>query len=106
WKPRRIGYYTKGADAKDIRILIQTMKDLVTQGVAVLPDSVRVDVEWPKGQDGTTAVNNNKHLGMSDNFAREISKAALGQTMTTDDGSSHSQARVHDEVRKDIRDSD
>jgi phage gp29-like protein len=106
WKPRRIGYYTKGADKKDILILIKTMKELVTQGVAMLPDSVRVDVEWPKGQDGTTAVGNNKHLGLSDYFAKEMSKAGLGQTMTTEDGSSMSQAKVHDEVRKDIRDSD
>ena len=106
WKPRRIGYYTKGADQKDVRILIKTMKELVTQGVAILPDSVRVDVEWPKGQDGTSAVSNNKHLSLSDYFAKEMSKAALGQTMTTEDGASLSQAQVHEEVRKDIRDSD
>lgn len=33
---------------------------------------------------------------------KQISKAVLGQTMTTDDGSSQSQANVHNEVRMDI----
>jgi phage gp29-like protein len=33
---------------------------------------------------------------------RQVSKAVLGQTMTADDGSSHSQAKVHDGVRMDI----
>jgi len=37
---------------------------------------------------------------------RQISKAVLGQTMTADDGSSHAQAQVHDEVRQDIIDAD
>ncbi|WP_275039550.1 phage portal protein family protein [Bartonella vinsonii] len=33
---------------------------------------------------------------------RQISKGVLGQTMTTDDGSSFSQARIHENVRHDI----
>jgi len=37
---------------------------------------------------------------------RQVSKGVLGQTMTTDDGSSRSQAEVHDEVRSDIKESD
>jgi phage gp29-like protein len=36
----------------------------------------------------------------------QVSKAVLGQTMTTDDGSSRAQAEVHDEVRTDLRDAD
>ena len=37
---------------------------------------------------------------------RQTSKAVLGQTMTTDDGSSQAQATVHNEVRHDILKSD
>ncbi len=37
---------------------------------------------------------------------QEISKVVLGQTMTTEDGASLSQAKVHAEVRDDIRDAD
>lgn len=37
---------------------------------------------------------------------KQISKLVLGQTMTTDNGSSHAQATVHNDVRKDIREGD
>ncbi|MDD3079106.1 MAG: DUF935 family protein [Paludibacter sp.] len=37
---------------------------------------------------------------------KEISKGILGQTMTMDDGSSHSQAAVHSEILQDITDAD
>ena len=37
---------------------------------------------------------------------KQMSKLVLGQTMTADDGSSHSQATVHNQVRKDIREQD
>jgi phage gp29-like protein len=43
---------------------------------------------------------------MSDWIDRQISKLVLGQTMTTDDGSSRSQSETHDKVRDDIADSD
>jgi phage gp29-like protein len=36
----------------------------------------------------------------------QVSKAVLGQTMTTDNGSSRSQAEVHNEVRQDIKTDD
>lgn len=37
---------------------------------------------------------------------KEISKGIVGQTMTMDDGSSHSQAEVHLEIYQDITDAD
>ena len=54
-------------------------------------------VETAKGNGGDT---------LFENMARwadeQTSKAVLGQTMTTDDGSSRAQATVHNEVRLDI----
>ena len=43
---------------------------------------------------------------MADWIDRQISKLVLGQTMTTDAGSSRSQSETHDKVRDDIADSD
>lgn len=44
--------------------------------------------------------------GLADYWDKQLSKAIVGQTMTTDDGSSKSQAEVHDKVRLDIRRAD
>jgi phage gp29-like protein len=43
---------------------------------------------------------------MADWVDKQISKLVLGQTMTTDEGSSRSQSETHDKVRDDIADSD
>jgi phage gp29-like protein len=43
---------------------------------------------------------------MSDWIDKQISKLVLGQTMTTDEGSSRAQSETHNEVRDDIADSD
>jgi phage gp29-like protein len=43
---------------------------------------------------------------MADWIDKQISKLVLGQTMTTDEGSSRSQSETHDKVRDDIADSD
>jgi phage gp29-like protein len=43
---------------------------------------------------------------MADWVDKQISKLVLGQTMTTDEGSSRAQSETHDKVRDDIADSD
>lgn len=48
----------------------------------------------------------NIYEGLANYWDAQLSKAILGQTMTTDDGSSKAQADVHDRVRLDIRRAD
>jgi phage gp29-like protein len=43
---------------------------------------------------------------MADYLDKQISKAVIGQTMTTDDGSSLAQAAVHEDVKIDIKKAD
>jgi phage gp29-like protein len=103
WKPWRIGTYEKEkfASQADIDALLNAVNALSTNGVTVLPDTVKLNVEWPKGAGGS---GRSAHRELVEFIANEMSKAVLGQTMTTDSGSSRSQAQVHQEVRHDRRD--
>ncbi|ODS10934.1 DUF935 domain-containing protein [Vibrio scophthalmi] len=96
--PIRIGKYHSNASTDDIRTLINAIATIASDAGAAIPESMQIDmVETAKGNGGDTLFEN-----MAEWADRQISKAVLGQTMTTDDGSSQAQANVHNDVRKDI----
>lgn len=100
WKPWRTAKYTKGADKNDITSLTTKLRQMSSSGVMVHPDSTEITIEWPKnaGSKGGT------HAELFAVLGAEMSKAVLGQTLTSEQGSRGSQAlgRVHDNVRRDI----
>lgn len=101
WKPWRIGSYNKAeVSGEDVQILQMAMQALTTSGVAWIPNSVSIAVEWPKSKGDA------QHAVLASFLGKEMSKAVLGQTMSTEDGSSLGQAKVHNEVRHDVRDND
>lgn len=100
--PLRVGKYGPNANDKDINILKTAVANLGSDAAAVLPDSMKIEFE--KAAQTTGA--DNLFVGLAEWIDKQTSKAVLGQTMTADDGSSQAQAKVHDEVRGDIRDSD
>src|SRR5262249_54993934 len=105
WKPWRTGGYTRGASEEDIDALIAILDAMSSSGVAVYPkDTAEVKIEWPKNP----PAGGGTHKELADFLGAEMSKAVLGQTLTTEQGSKGSQAlgRVHDQVRKDIREAD
>ncbi|WP_447077683.1 DUF935 domain-containing protein [Shewanella algae] len=96
--PVRVGKYGANASADDIQTLVNAIGRIASDAGAVIPESMKIDlIETAKGNGGNT---------LFENMARwcdeQISKAVLGQTMTADDGSSQSQANVHNDVRIDI----
>ncbi|WP_233007164.1 DUF935 domain-containing protein [Rheinheimera faecalis] len=96
--PVRIGKYGANASTDDISTLINAISSIASDAGAVIPESMKIElVETAKGNGGDT---------LFENMARwcdeQVSKAVLGQTMTADNGSSQSQATVHNEVRIDI----
>lgn len=100
WKPWRIGKYRKDAAKEDIAGLLNVLEGMSTNGVAKIPETIDVDVKWaPHG------TNKPLHEVLFECIAREMSKAALGQTETTQASTSsgYAQAKVHNEVRKDLR---
>jgi len=104
WKPWRIGRYDKDeyASEADIQALYHALEFVTASGASLLPNTVELEVQWP-GQKGSGHESAHERLCMF--MAAEMSKAILGQTMTTDDGSSYSQAQVHWKVAVDRRDS-
>lgn len=96
--PIRIGKYHSNASDDDIRTLIDAIASIASDAGAAIPETMQIDmVETAKGNGGDTLFQN-----MAEWADEQVSKAVLGQTMTTDNGSSQSQANVHNEVRKDI----
>lgn len=81
--------------------LVSILQDMGSDGVAVLPYGIELDVADAKGEG---------EAEYFDAFLRwlnqEKSKAILLQTMTSEDGSSLAQAQVHDDVRLMLRDAD
>ncbi len=96
--PLRLGRYDKAATKEDVETLFRAVANIGTDAGAVIPKHMDIDfVDHAKGASGDKVF---------ENFARwgdeQISKAVLGQTMTSDDGSSMAQANVHNDVRLDI----
>jgi len=96
--PVRIGKYGPNATPEQIATLKNAIATIASDAGAVIPNSMLIElVETAKGNGGNT---------LFESMARwcdeQTSKATLGQTMTTDNGSSRSQADVHNEVRLDI----
>lgn len=99
WKPWRIGTYEPDADKDAIAALRLILRQMSASGVAMLPAKTNLKVEWPAGnkQEAT-------HKSLNEYLAGEMSKAVLGQTLTTEAGNrgARSLGEVHDLIRRDI----
>lgn len=99
--PLRVGKYDKNASAEEKRVLLRAVRDLATDAAAIIPIGMEIDFIEAKGGSGNAVFG-----AMADYLDKQISKAVIGQTMTTDEGSSRAQSEVHDDVRLDIRKAD
>lgn len=97
-QPLRIGKYHQGASPDDVAVLKRAVFELGSDAAAVLPQEMMVELI----EAGSKSASADLYHNLIDYLDRQVSKAVLGQTMTTDDGSSLSQAQVHNEVRLDI----
>lgn len=101
--PLRIGRYSPGATQSDINTLITAVANIGTDAAAILPKSMEIEFQQlAKTSDGGDKV----FMGLADWLDRQVSKAVLGQTATTDaisTGLGSNTANVHNEVRTDIQ---
>jgi len=99
--PLRLGRYGSSATAEDVETLFTAVANIGTDAAAVLPENMRIEFEQVAAGPGND---------IFEKFARwvdeQTSKAVLGQTMTSDNGSSQAQANVHNEVRHDVAKAD
>ena len=98
--PVRVGKYSEATKDEDVQKLQDAVDSIGEFAAAVIPMGTNIDVMASSTKAGGEAFN-----GLIDVCNREMSKVVNGQTMTSDDGSSLSQAKVHDLVRHDIAES-
>ena len=100
--PMRVGRYGPGASKDDIATLMSAVANLGSDAAAVIPDSMRIDFT----QAANVAGAGDFFKGLAEWWDKQVSKAVVGQTMSTDDGSSQAQATIHNEVRLDLLQAD
>lgn len=96
--PLRVGRYGRSAGKEEKAVLLRAVRDISTDAAAIIPKETDIEFIEVKGASGGGGLFN----GMAEYLDKQMSKGVLGQTMSTDDGSSLSQAMVHEEVRHDI----
>ncbi|MCR6661837.1 MAG: DUF935 domain-containing protein [Luteimonas sp.] len=100
--PMRVGTYGPNATAAEIRKLMSAVANLGSDAAAVLPDGTKITFEQAPNTSGAADF----FEKLANWWDKQISKGMIGQTMTSDDGASLSQAQVHNDVRLDILDAD
>jgi phage gp29-like protein len=96
--PMRVGTYGPGAKEEDIARLMRAVANLGSDAAAVIHESTKITFEAAPNTGGAADF----FERLANFWDKQTSKAVLGQTMTTDDGASLSQAKVHNEVREDL----
>jgi phage gp29-like protein len=95
--PLRLGRYGTTASDEDKRSLLRAVKMISNDGAAIAPAGMEIEFVKVEGQHGSAVFGE-----LIEYIDRNISKLVLGQTMTSDDGSSMAQAKIHNDVRLDI----
>lgn len=98
--PIRVGKYGAMSTPEDRAKLLAAVRNIGTDAAAIIPETMAIDfVEAGGGKGGGGAA---VFKDLCDYLDKQVSKLVLGQTMTTDHGSSMAQAKVHENVRRDI----
>ena len=96
--PIRLGKYSRKANQDDIKTWRRAIASIGADFGAVIPEGATIEIIESK----TSSENTDAYQKMATWIDKQISKLVLGQTMTTDDGSSRAQGEIHEEVRQDI----
>lgn len=95
--PLRVGKYNASASPADKRTLLKAVASIANDAAAIIPQGMDIEFHEINGTNGAAVFS-----GLLDYIDKQISKLIVGQTMTSDDGSSLGQAKIHNEVRLDI----
>src|SRR4030042_1273029 len=104
--PLRLGKYDPGASAADREALIRAIRSLGSDAAGVI--SKNTEIEFVEAASRLSG-NANPYQTLAEFCNREMSKAVLGQTLTTDTAGAtgtYSAARVHAQVRRDLVEAD
>lgn len=99
-QPLRVGKYHPGATEIDKQTLLRAVANIGTDAAAIIPESMMIEFTEAR-QGGSSEL----YLSFCEYLDAQVSKAVLGQTLTTEmpsAGGSRAAAEVHDAVRRDI----
>ncbi|UJX43045.1 DUF935 domain-containing protein [Desulfovibrio sp. JY] len=99
--PLRVGKYGPGASERDKQVLLQAVRSISRDAAAIIPASMSIDFIEAKISGSIQLFEN-----LANFLDKQVSKAVLGQTGTTDVGQHVGTANAHEEVRRDIEAAD
>lgn len=101
--PHLIGKHPRGATKEETNTLADMLEEMVQDAIAVIPDDSSVEI-----QEANKSSSAEIYEKLIDKMNSEISKAILGQTLTTEIGAtgSYAASNTHMQVRQDIIDTD
>jgi len=103
--PLRLGKYDTTASPADRDALVQAIRNLGSDAAGVISKATEIEFVEATSRSGGV----NPYQLMAEFCNREMSKAVLGQTLTTDTAGTtgtYAAARVHDQVRRDLVEAD
>ncbi|HYB91396.1 MAG TPA: DUF935 domain-containing protein [Candidatus Binataceae bacterium] len=103
-QPLRVGKYHPGATETDKQTLLRAVSSIGTDAAAIIPESMVI--EFTEAHQGGSS---ELYRSFCEYLDAQVSKAVLGQTLTTElpsSGGSRAAAEVHEAVRRDILASD
>jgi phage gp29-like protein len=103
-QPLRVGKYPASASPADRDTLLRAVANIAADAAAIIPEGMTIEFI----KDTTARATSEIYQSLAVYLDAQISKAVLGQTLTTQEGSSgsYSLGKVHDEVRGDIERAD
>jgi phage gp29-like protein len=102
--PLRLGKYDPMASPADREALLQAIRNLGSDAAGVISKTTEIEFVQAASRSGV-----NPYQAMAEFCNREMSKAVLGQTLTTDTTGStgtYAAARAHAQVRRDLVEAD
>ena len=101
--PHIIGKHPRGASQEETNALADMLERMVQDAIAVIPDDSSVELKEANKSSSAEI-----YEKLIDKMNAEISKAIIGQTLTTEIGNtgSYAASNTHFQVRQDIIDSD
>lgn len=101
--PHLVGKHPRGASKEETDTLADMLEQMIQDAVAVIPDDSSVEI-----QEANKSSSAEIYEKLIDKMNAEVSKAILGQTLTTEIGEtgSYAASNTHMQVRQDIIDSD
>ena len=95
-QPTAVGKYPKNASEEEKNRLLRSLGAIHTDAGVIVPEGMMIEL-LEAARSGTV-----DYTALHDRMNATISKVVVGQTMTTDQGSSMAQADVHLSVRQDL----